>query len=369
MSNDDDQIFHVSNSMEFWGRQIANHPAFWRKVGDFETKALGDELNKVTVDKPVYVCGLARSGSTILLETLAKIPGVVSHRYKDFPPVYTPYWWNWFMNQAGADSAKPMERAHRDGIMVTPDSPEAMEEVIWMGAFDHLHDPSVSNVLSDDDRNPVFDKFYIEHLKKLLLARKGKRYLSKGNYLVSRMRYVRGILPDARFVIPVRHPFGHIASLMKQHDLFSRGQAANTRAREHLKRVGHLEFGLDRVPINVGENDAANSIVQLWNDGEEVRGWARYWNQIYSYVADELNDAALKDAALLVRFEDLCNQPADIIGNMITHCDYQVEQSFIDEVAAGIHAPTYYKSKFTPEDEQIILEETAEARSKLGYND
>ena len=367
MSNDD-QIFHVSNSMDFFGRLIAKYPRFWRSAGNLETKFLSEELGKVQLESPVYVTGLARSGSTILLETLAQIPDVASHRYKDFPPVYTPYWWNWFMAQAGADSSKPQERAHRDGIMVTPDSPEAMEEVIWMGAFEHLHDPSVSNVLNAADCDPVFDQFYKEHLAKLLLIRQGNKYLSKGNYLISRLDYIQNMLPDARFIIPVRHPLGHIASLMKQHELFKRGQSGNKRARDHLKRVGHLEFGLDRSPINTGDPALTQSILTLWNNGEEVRGWARYWNQIYTFLGNEVGTKPkLKEASHLIRFEDLCDRPAEIITAMLDHCGYPQDPVFIKSVAATIHAPTYYKSKFTQVEEAIILEETAEARAIIGY--
>jgi hypothetical protein len=364
----DEQIFHVSNSMELFGRLIANHPEFWRKVGNLETRLLADQLENSELKSPVYVTGLARSGSTILLETLAQIPGVISHRYKDFPPVYTPYWWNWFMNKAGTGAGKPQERAHRDGIMVTPDSPEAIEEVIWMGAFNHLHNPAVSNALTAESANAEFDRFYQEHLKKLLLSRGGSRYLSKGNYLVTRLQYILNMLPDARFVIPVRHPFGHIASLMKQHDLFSRGQQNNLRAREHLKRVGHLEFGLDREPINTGDNSTTQSILKLWDSGEEVRGWARYWNQVYGFLVDQMMENPLVgNASKIIRFEDLCATPADTIRAMLSHCDYPADTDFISSVAAGIHAPSYYKSKFTAQDEAIILEETSSAREKLGY--
>jgi len=367
--SDDEQIFHVSNSMELFGRLITNHPEFWRKVGNLETKLLTDQLENSELKSPVYVTGLARSGSTILLETLAQIRGVISHRYKDFPPVYTPYWWNWFMKQAGAGAIKPQERAHRDGIMVTPDSPEAIEEVIWMGAFKHLHNPAVSNALSAEAADPEFDRFYREHLKKLLLSRGGNRYLSKGNYLVTRLQYILNMLPDARFVIPVRHPFGHIASLMKQHDLFSRGQQHNLRAREHLKRVGHLEFGLDRTPINTGDNSTTQSILNLWNSGEEVRGWARYWNQIYEFLANEITENPLVgNASKIIRFEDLCATPADTIMAVLTHCNYPADPDFISSTAAGIHAPSYYKSTFTAQDEAIILEETESAREKLGYS-
>ncbi len=365
--SDEQPVFHVSGAMAFFGRLIADYPAFWRRLGNLETKALEDDLQNMPLDKPIYVAGLARSGSTILLETLAKVPGVVSHRYKDFPPVYTPYWWNWFMQTAGSGNAEPQERAHRDGIMVTPDSPEAMEEVLWMGSFAHLHDPQHSNILTAANADPDFDRFYKEHIQKLLLARNGSRYLSKGNYLVTRLEYLNHMLPDARFIIPVRHPFGHIASLMKQHALFIRGQSNNDRAREHLKRVGHLEFGLDRTPINTGDNDLTNSIIELWQHGEEVRGWARYWNQVYLYLAEQLERPALAEAALTIRYEDLCDAPADTISRMLAHCDYDMGEQFIAEQSQGIRAPSYYRSKFTAEEEDIILEETAGARARFGY--
>ena len=75
---------------------------------------------------------------------------------------------------------------------------------------------------------------------------------------------------------------------MKQHDLFVRGQTANAKAREHLRRVGHYEFGLDRVPINTGNQAMADKVVELWDSGNEIEGWALYWNDLYGYIADRL---------------------------------------------------------------------------------
>lgn len=40
----------------------------------------------------MYIAGLARSGTTILLEKLATHPDVVTHRYRDDPPIFSPYW-------------------------------------------------------------------------------------------------------------------------------------------------------------------------------------------------------------------------------------------------------------------------------------
>ena len=48
-------------------------------------------------------------------------------------------------------------------------------------------------------------------------------------------------------------------------------------------------------------------VEQLWRDGQEVRGWARYWAYIYAFLGERLAaNAALSQAATVVRFEDLC---------------------------------------------------------------
>ena len=112
----DTDIFTVSGSMAFFSQLICEYPGIWRTLGKLENSVLDDTLEKVSIHKPVYVSGLARSGSTILLELLNEIPGVVSHRYKDFPPVFTPYAWNTLLRYMATDTAIPAERAHKDGV-------------------------------------------------------------------------------------------------------------------------------------------------------------------------------------------------------------------------------------------------------------
>src|SRR5690606_5543850 len=185
------------------------------------------------VEKPVHVTGLARSGTTILLELLARHPEAATHRYRDFPPVLVPWMWNRFLAYAARGDAVATERAHGDRIMITPESPEAFEEAA---------------------RHPEFEAFYRDHVRKLLLVRGGRRYVAKGNYNVTRLGYIRTIFPDARFVIPVRDPVWHIASLMRQHERFAGEGARDERVRRHMRRSGHYEFGLDRRPIHTGDD-------------------------------------------------------------------------------------------------------------------
>ena len=136
------------------GGFIDRTAGFWQKLGDLESSAHRAELDEIAIDRPCYVAGLARSGSTILLELLAGQPGVATHRYRDFPPIFTPLFWNRAFAHVYRADAPPAERAHKDRILVTPDSPEAMEEVLWMRFFPGMHDTGRSQVLDAATSNP-----------------------------------------------------------------------------------------------------------------------------------------------------------------------------------------------------------------------
>ena len=137
------------------GGFIERRPGFWQKLGDLESSAHRAELEAIPIERPVYVAGLARSGSTILLEMLAGRPGVATHRYRDFPPVYTPLFWNRAFAPGLPADAPPTERAHKDRILVTPDSPEAMEEVLWMRFFPTAHETAPARFRRRDEQSRV----------------------------------------------------------------------------------------------------------------------------------------------------------------------------------------------------------------------
>lgn len=294
--------FEVTPWMDRLGGLVERHSASWIKLGGIETRLLGSALTDVRIDRPIYVTGLARSGTTILLETLARHPAVGTHRYRDFPMLFTPYLWNRWLDLVPRHPEPPAERSHGDGIAVTSESPEAFEEPLWMAFFPDQHDASVSAVLDRNTHHPAFERFYRDHVRKLLALRKRRRYVAKGNYNLTRIAYLAKLFPDARFVIPVRDPVWHIASLMKQHRLFLEGEHGNPGARRHLRRVGHFEFGEDRRPINVGDPTATAAVMDLWRADEEVRGWARYWAQLHHFIAGLLErDAGLRRAVRIVR--------------------------------------------------------------------
>lgn len=262
--------------------------------------------------------------------------------------------------------ATPAERAHKDGIVVTEDSPEAFEEALWMTFFPKLHDPGASAVLARDHKAPAFEAFYRDHIRKLLAVRSGTRYLSKGNYNLTRLAYLQTLFEDARIVLPVREPAWHIASLIKQHRLFKDNLAGNEKAVDHMRRVGHFEFGPDRRPINAGDDQAIVAIQELWADGREVEGQARYWAHLHGRIADQLEaDETLREAVLIVSYETLCAEPETVIQRLFDHCRLSLGDDLAKDLGAKVQFPGYYQPNFTEAERQMIDDITGPVAERL----
>lgn len=350
------------------GASVERHPALWKALGNLESTILAERTERVRIDRPIYICGLARSGSTILLEILADHPDTATQTYKDFPPVYTPYFWTRFLERAQTRTEGPVERAHGDGMLVTPDSPEALEEVLWMGFFPHLHRAGVSDELGALTEAPAFESFYRNHIRKLLWLRGGLRYLAKGNYNTTRIDYLRWLFPDARFIVPIREPAAHVASLMRQHQRFKARHREDPRGRRYMRRLGHFEFGLDRRAVHTGDEQAAARIAQAWDAGREAEGYARAWSDLYGYVARRLDASpSLRESVIVVRHEDLCADPQAELRRVFDHCELSYDAAFIAHVAARLQARPDRTPSLAPTELDEVRELTAATAARFGY--
>jgi len=349
----------VPSGLYLQSRVFAATRGLWKRLADLESSVVREETEQLAVDRPVYVTSLPRSGTTILTEMLERHPDLTCHRYSDFPNVWTPYWRNYLLEKTRSQAPKMEERAHKDRILVSNDSPEAVEEVLWMYFFPTLHDAGVDNVLDGALPNSKFDSFYREHILKLLAVRQAKRYLAKGNYNIARIRYILALYPEAKFLIPVRNPLNHIASLAKQHALFTRSSQEDPRVPLQLAMSGHFEFGPRRVPVNFGKPQANQAIIDCWRHGREVEGWARYWAETYQFILDQLEEyPEVRKACLLFRYEDLCAHSARLIDTILDHCELPGEafESIRSEYSDRLSPPDYYQADFShDESRQIAL--------------
>lgn len=361
-----DSPFFVPPFLDLLGWVMHRFRGFWLRLGRLESSLLADKLRSIPLKMPIYICGLARSGSTLLHEIVAAHPGVATLRSKDYPIVYTPAWWR--RATAGARPTAPRERTHGDRVFITSESPEALEEILWMAFFPRQHDPSRDNRLMAQTKHPAFESFYIDHIRKVLLAEQASRYVAKANYHVARLAYLVRLFPDARFLIPLRAPVGHIASLIRQHERYRQGQRKHPRSLRFMRWSGHFEFGLDRRPMNLGDRERVQAIRRAWAAGEEVRGWARYWDMVHEYLAHLVDtDEQVRNAAEIVRFESLCAAPAESIRAIQKHCALTDGEPILGQFAPRIQKPDYYTTSFSPAELAAIHEETARTAARWGY--
>ncbi|NVM56256.1 MAG: sulfotransferase [Candidatus Helarchaeota archaeon] len=335
-----------------------------------ETMQLHKRINKIRIDRPIYITALARAGTTITLNMLSNHPDVASHRYRHKLMPYLPHWFSLITSRMKMNT-KPVERIHRDGIMVTQDSPNAVEEMFWQKFFDTIHKESISNVVDAKVSHPKFERFYINHIRKLLLSERRSRYLTKNNYVITRMEYLLRLFPSSKFLLLIRDPVTHIASFIKQTRLFTKLENEIPFMMDWSRIIGSREFGYNRVCINVGNTDLIHKIRKLWrNDETYVKGWAYYWSSIYDFVANlrETNEK-IKKATLLIRYEDLCGTPAKIIDKILEHTELSPKEfeETKNYYTKTLHQPTYYKTDFSEKELADIAEVTSSTAAQFGY--
>lgn len=290
-----------------------------RAVGRMEDKRLGPQIMTRPIERPVFVTGLARSGTTVLLNALAQAEAVGTHQYADFPFLGAPVAWRSFQRLFAREGAA-VERPHKDRIIITKMSPDAFEEPLWQHYFPDSHAAGRDQHLDAADANPAFERDFPNHLRKILHLRDAARYVSKGNYNIGRLAYLAKLFPDGRFVIPIRSPLEHVASLARQHELFTAYAADDPRVPYYLASAGHYEFGPQRRAICL-DAESAGAAEKLWAEEGDAAGYAWQWAHVYGHLARQLDaDEGLARRVMVLRYEDLCADPPGHMAQVLEHC-------------------------------------------------
>ena len=363
--------FDFPAPMYYIAKLVKTIPAVADTIHTLEYSKMRKGLESLKVDRPIYVTGLARAGTTIILEMLSQHPNVATHRYLHMVMPYAPHWMQRFADRTPI-MLSPVERLHKDGIMVNRNSPEAVEEIFWQRHFEDSLDETKSNIMRQDISNPEFEEFYKKHIRKLMQDQASTRYAAKNNYNVARMEYIQKILPDVKFLIIIRNPFDHIASLSKQDTILSEVERQDPRLLDWTKIIGHREFGTAKICINLDDTDAVQEIRELWKHKETyVTGWAKYWASIYSHVHNTLrNNQKLAKAALVVRYETLCESPGVTIDRIVKHTELDPKNfdSVKKKYVKILRPPSYYSVQYSDEETESIKKITGPVARLFDYD-
>ena len=124
----------ISSFDYFFGNLFEQRPTLGIALGKLESAIFVEKLRNEKIFAPVFVMGLARSGTTAILEILHNTGAFSSYQYRDYPFATAPIFWELATKWIMADG-EPVERPHQDDVLISPNSPEAFEEVIWRAFF------------------------------------------------------------------------------------------------------------------------------------------------------------------------------------------------------------------------------------------
>jgi hypothetical protein len=243
----------------------------------------------------VFVSGLARAGTTVLMRRFHATGAFRSLTYRDMPFVLAPNLWKKLTASSRRDIARA-QRAHGDSLEVDADSPESFEEVFWrvMDGESYL---GADRLGAHDPDDAVVERFVGYVAAVLASDDAGRtRYLSKNNNNVLRLPAIRRAFPRAHLLIPFREPVAHARSLMAQHRQFSALHATDRFARSYMTWLGHHEFGADHRPMALDPSPAGAP-----SDPDTLDYWLERWRSVYARLE---RDAPA--GALFVCYEDLC---------------------------------------------------------------
>jgi hypothetical protein len=270
-----------------------------------------------TRDEPhVFVTGLARAGTTILLRALNETGGFRSLTYRDMPFVLMPGTWQRLSKNFRQHRAAT-ERAHGDRIRVNYDSPEALEEVFWRTfcGKDYIFNDHLAPHEVDSETLDSFVR-YVDHIVASAGEPAGVRYLSKNNNNLLRLQALRQAFPNAVVLIPFRNPLQHAHSLLGQHRGFTVRHTEDRFSCDYMRWLAHHEFGLTHKPFRFRPDEPAPAAAGTPDD---INYWLQLWCNAYRYVLDKLGAGMTP-----VCYETLCSNPAGTLDPILAHAAVDV---------------------------------------------
>lgn len=274
----------------------------------FDIEVAVNKLTLLRSDHHVFVTGLARAGTTILLRALHATKVYRSLTYRDMPFVVMPNIWKKF-SRIFRIYEEEKERAHGDRIQVNFDSPEAFEEVFWRTFCGN--DYIKTDYLCPHSVDPQTIDLFVKFVSLVVASSSSSetRYLSKNNNNILRLTAIREAFPNASIFIPFRDPIQQAYSLLNQHLLFTARHQSDHFSYEYMQWLAHHEFGCTHKPFNfVAAERCPDSTCYPTN----INYWLNLWLTTYSYVLD-----TMPEGALLVCYEKLCTQPIESMHEIL----------------------------------------------------
>ncbi len=246
--------------------------------------------------KYLFITGLARAGTTTLLNQIYNTNKYASICYKHMPFILNPRLAHYAAKLNRETESR--ERFHKDGILISSESPECLDEPFWIKADHQYYNKS----LNSEDRYPSQTlRAYDYMLKEFTRYQRKESIVIKNNNNHIRLAQLAKHFPDSYFLCLFRHPIHHSISLKRTHDIFSKLGSSDQFANEYMNLLGHREFGLYHKPFKYinSMKDANNN-----QQPETIDYWLKQWIKTHSWYLE----SGLKENTniIWICYEELC---------------------------------------------------------------
>lgn len=298
---------------------------------------------------PLYVCGVARAGTTILLEALYSTRKFISLTYRNMPFVMAPRLWS-RLSSRHQKAAVSKERAHRDRLNVGYDSPEAFEEVFWATITESSFIGKSELHFHTIDAEGLQD--YRRYVGNIISAagQPYRRYIAKNNNNVLRIGSIRSAFADAIIIVPFRNPVQQANSLLRQHRQFLKSHAQDAFALEYMNWLGHFEFGGNMKPF------LTTPAIRPQSKSETLtlEYWIRYWGSVYGQLMTNHSDEVI-----FLNYDQLCKTPTETLERIAD----VAKLNFLElaPFAKRLHSPRHHDRELNELNMSVSVREIYEA--------
>ena len=258
------------------------------------------QIDRLKIKNPVFICGMARSGTTFLTHLLDSSNYFSTFKYKYLPFYKTPIFWN-YVNNLFYLSKKKRQRLHGDNLQVNINSPDSFEELIWKN---FLEDYSLKGYWQkvEHHETSALPKNLDLFIKKIVYINKRNRYLSKNNNNIFRVKYLLKKYPDSKIIIVIRNPVDLAFSSAKVHFKFLKYHETIKNFSEELSELGHYEFGFQRKMFNLRGNKQLNPQNIRF---KTIRSYLERYQDLLNFIIENYSNEIGDKQIVILNYDNL----------------------------------------------------------------
>ena len=271
----------------------------------------------------IFICGLARAGTTALLNQLYLSNQFASLKYAHMPFILNPRLSNLYSKLINNKNIESIERLHKDGIKISIDSPECLDEPFWIKENPLYFSQPLS--VKRKYKNTILSA-YDNFLSRHAIFQKKKKIVIKNNNNLLRLPQLCEYFKEDLFIVLYRDPTSHALSLEKTHKRICEAQKKDPFILDYMNFIGHREFGLNQKPFYYEiKNDQKKSII---DNNETINYWFQAWINSHTWLLEYIKAKKPKNL-LLTSYEELCKPNSGKLENIFKLTGFDKDCRFI----------------------------------------